>query len=153
MFLSAVPALAATSTVGGGLANAPGIDLTIQSLFGIVSGLACWSTRFITVVMVVMIVWYGFQMMASQSNATKFTEARKSLGYAVIGMIVILGAYTIIATVGNAISSAGGNTSDTSWLDYTPLGSCSSTGTGTATCNNGVCSNGVGPCQTAVDCE
>lgn len=127
MFLSAVPALATTSTVGGGLANAPGIDLTIQSLFGIVSGLACWSTRFITIVMVVMIVWYGFQMMASQSNATKFTEARKGLGYAVIGMIVILGAYTIIATVGNAISSAGGNTSDTSWLDYTPLGSCSNT--------------------------
>ena len=56
--------------------------------------------------MVVMIVWYGFQMMAAQANETKFKDARKSLGYAVVGMIVILGAYTIIATVGNAINAA-----------------------------------------------
>ncbi len=151
VLLPVIPALAATSTVTGGLQNAPGINLTIQSLFGIVAGLACWSTRFITIVMVVMIVWYGFQMMAAQSNATKFTEARKGLGYAVVGMIVVLGAYTIIATVGNAISSAGTGPSTTSWLDYTPL-NCSSTGTA-ATCNNGVCSNGVGPCQTSAQCQ
>ena len=31
----------------------------------------------------------------------------KSLGYAVVGMIVVLGAYTIIATVGNAVNNAG----------------------------------------------
>ncbi len=153
LFLSAVPVLASTSSISAGLANAPGVNLTIQSLFGIVAGLACWSTRFVTIIMVVMIVWYGFQMMAAQSNATKFTEARKGLGYAVVGMIVILGAYTIIATVGNAISSAGTGPSTTSWLNYTPLGSCSGTGTGTATCNNGVCSNGVGPCQTAANCQ
>ncbi|OGM97664.1 MAG: hypothetical protein A2735_03615 [Candidatus Yanofskybacteria bacterium RIFCSPHIGHO2_01_FULL_41_21] len=126
LFLPAVPMMAATSTVGGGLQNAPGINLTIQSLFGIVTGLACWSTRFVTIVMVVMIVWYGFQMMAAQGNETKFTTARKSLGYAVVGMIVVLGAYTIIATVGNAISSADTGPSTTSWLDYTPL-SCPNT--------------------------
>ena len=118
--------MAATSTVGGGLQNAPGINLTIQSLFGIVTGLACWSTRFVTIVMVVMIVWYGFQMMAAQGNETKFTTARKSLGYAGVGMIVVLGAYTIIATVGNASSSADTGPSTTSWLDYTPL-SCPNT--------------------------
>lgn len=107
LFLSAVPVLAATTEMNNSLSNAPGVNLTIQSLFGIVEGLACWATRFVTVVMVVMIIWYGFQMMAAQSNETKFKDARKSLGYAVVGMIVILGAYTIIATVGNAINAAG----------------------------------------------
>ena len=107
ILFSMVPVFAATSTTADSLSNAPGVNLTVQSLFGIVEGLACWATRFVMVVMVVMIVWYGFQMMAAQANETKFKDARKSLGYAVIGMIVILGAYTIIATVGNAINSAG----------------------------------------------
>ena len=106
MMFSLVPVLASTAT-DDSLANAPGVNLTIASLFGIIEGLACWATRFVTIVMVVMIVWYGFQMMAAQANETKFKDARKSLGYAVIGMIVVLGAYTIIATVGNAINSAG----------------------------------------------
>ena len=131
LLLSAVPVLADTTgsrSLNDSLANAPGVNLTVQSLFGIVAGLACWSTRFITIIMVVMIVWYGFQMMASQSNETKFATARKSLGYAVVGMIVILGAYTIIATVGNTIQAIGAgdlSTRSASFLNYTPLGSCS----------------------------
>ena len=128
VLFSLVPALAATSSVSAGLANSPGVNLTIQSLFGAVAGLACWSTRFVTIIMVVMIVWYGFQMMLSQANVTKFETARKSLGYAVIGMVVILGAYTIIATVGNSIQAIGAqdlSTRSATWVNYTPLGSCS----------------------------
>jgi hypothetical protein len=129
MLLSFVPALAAAAnSTQDSLANAPGVNLTIQSLFGIVEGLACWATQFITVVMVIMIVWYGFQMMAAQSNSTKFADARKSLGYAVVGMIVILGAYTIIATVGNTVQAVGAqnlSTRSSSFLNYTPLHNCS----------------------------
>ena len=106
MMFSLVPLLAATN-IDDSLANSPGVNLTIQSLFNIIAGLACWSTRFVTVIMVVMIVWYGFQMMAAGGNDTKFTTAKKSLGYAVVGMIVILGAYTIIATVANTIEGVG----------------------------------------------
>lgn len=110
LLLSLVPILvdaASSPSFDDWLARSPGVNLTIGSLFGIIAGLACWSTRFITVVMVVMIIWYGFQMMASQSNETKFTSAKKSLGYAVVGMIVVLGAYTIIATVANTIEGVG----------------------------------------------
>ena len=126
MLFSVVPVLA--ETMDNSLANAPGVNITIQSLFGIIAGLACWSTRFVTVIMVVMIVWYGFQMMVAQSNETKFADARKSLGYAVVGMIVILGAYTIIATVGNTIQAVGAqnlSTRSANFINYTPLGSCS----------------------------
>ena len=131
LLLSAVPVLADTTSprsFDDSLANAPGVNLTVQSLFGIIAGLACWSTRFIPISIVGIIVWYGFQMMASQSNETKFATARKSLGYAVIGMIVILGAYTIIATVGNTIQAIGAgdlSTRSADFLNYTPLGSCS----------------------------
>ena len=128
VLFSLMPVLGATSSVSAGLANSPGVNLTIQSLFGVVAGLACWSTRFVTIIMVVMIVWYGLQMMLSQENGTKFAAARKSLGYAVIGMVVILGAYTIIATVANTIEGIGTqdlSTRSSTWLNYTPLGSCS----------------------------
>ncbi len=126
MLFSVVPVLA--DTMDNSLANEPGVIITIQSVFGIIAGLACWSTRFVTVIMVVMIVWYGFQMMVAQSNETKFADARKSLGYAVVGMIVILGAYTIIATVGNTIQAVGAqnlSTRSANFINYTPLGSCS----------------------------
>lgn len=129
LLLSAVPVLAQTAatTVDSGLANAPGVNLTIQSVAGIVEGLACYATQLVTIIMVVMIVWYGFQMMLAQSNESKFAEARKSLGYAVVGMIVILGAYTIIATVGNTIQGIGAqdlSTRSSTFMSYTPL-SCS----------------------------
>jgi len=129
LFISAVPVLAqaAANSTDSGLANAPGVNLTIQGVFSIIDALACYATQLITVVMVVVIVWYGFQMMASQGNATKFATAYKSLGYAVVGMIVILGAYTIIATVGNAVQGIGAqnlSTRSATFLNYTPLHSC-----------------------------
>ncbi len=128
IFYSYIPILAAAAPADRGLSQAPGVDITIQSLFGILQGLACYATRVITIIMVIMIVWYGFQMMAAQGSDTKFTSAKKSLGYAIIGMIVVLGAYTIIATVGNTVESIGAqdlsNRSE-SFINYTPLGSCS----------------------------
>ena len=84
----------------------PGIDLTIQSVFGIITGLACWFTRFALVLMVVMIVFYGIKFMTSQGNQTKFDEAKKSFTWALVGVLVILGTYTIIATVANFLGGA-----------------------------------------------
>ena len=109
------------NSVSGGLSSQPGIDLTVQSLYGILQGLACYASDVILVAMVLAIIWYGFQMMIAQGNDTKFSAARKSLTYAVVGIAVILGTYTIIATVGNAVTGLG--TTKTVW-SYTPL-SCS----------------------------
>lgn len=117
--MSAIPVMTKAVTMEESLETAPGVNLTIQSLFGIIAGLACWATRFVTILMVVMIVWYGFQMMAAQGNDTKFATARKSLGYAVVGMIVILGAYTIIATVANTIEGVGQQNLSTKSAKYT----------------------------------
>lgn len=97
----------ADTTDPNGLSNQPGVDIKIQDLVGIVAGLACWATRFVMIIMVMVIVWYGFQMMIAQGNPAAFGTARKSLGYATIGMLVILGAYTIIATVGNTVVAIG----------------------------------------------
>jgi len=82
-----------------------GINLTIQSVFGVITGLACWFTRFALVLMVVYIVFYGIKFMMAQGNETKFGEAKKAFTWGLIGVVVILGTYTIIATVANALGA------------------------------------------------
>lgn len=82
-----------------------GVDLTIQSVFGIITGLTCWFTRFALILMVAMIVFYGIKFMTSQGNPGKLDEAKKSFNWALVGVLVILGTYTIIATVANAVGA------------------------------------------------
>lgn len=82
-----------------------GIDLTIQSVFGIITGLACWFTRFALILIVVYIVIFGIKFMMAQGNPTKYEEAKKSFTWGLIGVLVILGTYTIIATIANALGA------------------------------------------------
>lgn len=82
-----------------------GVDLTIQSVFGIITGLACWFTRFALILIVVYIIIYGIKFMMAQGNQTKYDEAKKSFTWGLVGVIVILGTYTIIATVANGLGA------------------------------------------------
>src|SRR3989338_168389 len=83
----------------------PGVDLTIQSVFGIITGLVCWFTRVALIFIVVMIVYYGIQFMLARADATKFGEAKNSFTYGLVGILVILGTYTIIATIANGLGA------------------------------------------------
>lgn len=86
-------------------ASSVGVDLTIDSLFAIITGLACWLTEIASILMVIFIVFYGIQMFLAQDDATKFGNAKKSFYYALLGIMVILGTYVIIATVANAVGA------------------------------------------------
>ncbi len=83
----------------------PGVDLTIQSVFGIVTGLVCWFTRLALIFIVVMVVYYGIQFMTARGDSTKFADAKKSFTYGLVGILVILGTYTIIATIANGLGA------------------------------------------------
>lgn len=86
-------------------ATVPGIDLTIQDVFGIITGLACWITRVALVFIVVAVIYYGVRFMMAQGDPTKLTEAKNSFTWGLVGILVILGTYTIIATVANALGA------------------------------------------------
>lgn len=86
-------------------AGQPGIDLTIQDVAEIITGLACWITRVALVFIVVAIIYFGVKFMMAQGDPTKLTEARKSFLWGLVGVLVILGTYTIIATVANALGA------------------------------------------------
>lgn len=86
------------------LSGVPGIDLNIDKVKKIITGLACWLIDIALVLMVIAVVFYGIKFLLSQGDTGKITDARKGLLWAIVGVAVILGAYTIIASVGNFIS-------------------------------------------------
>ena len=81
----------------------PDIDLTVQGLFNIIAGLACWATRVAVPIMVVFIILAGFRFMHARGNPTAFQAAKKNFVQVLIGLLVIMGVYYIIATVANAV--------------------------------------------------
>lgn len=83
----------------------PGVELTIQSVFGIITGLVCWFSQFALILIVVYIIIYGIKFMMAQGNETKVGDARKAFTWGLVGVLVILGTYTIIATVANALGA------------------------------------------------
>ncbi|HXK36219.1 MAG TPA: hypothetical protein VJ553_01415 [Candidatus Paceibacterota bacterium] len=54
------------------------------------------------------IVWYGLRMVMSKGDSTKFSAARKGLLLALLGAVIIFGAYVIVDSVQGAVESIGG---------------------------------------------
>ncbi|MEX1064131.1 MAG: pilin [Candidatus Paceibacterota bacterium] len=88
-----------------GTSGLPGEDFTIQDVFAIINGLACWLIRVATLVMIIFIILAGFKFMTAQGDSAKLTGAKKNFKHVLIGMVVIMGAYVIIATVANAVGA------------------------------------------------
>jgi len=99
----AVLLLAKSASASNHLTDQPGINLTIQDVLGIITGLACWITRVALVFIVVAVVYFGVKFLTAQGDPTKLTNAKNSFMWGLVGIIVILGTYTIIATVAHSL--------------------------------------------------
>jgi hypothetical protein len=84
-------------------ATAPGINLTIQDVLGILTGLACWFARVALTLIVVAVIYYGIRFLMAQGDPAKLTEAKRSFLWGLVGVAVVIGTYTIIATIANAL--------------------------------------------------
>jgi hypothetical protein len=87
----------------GNTTEAPGRILTIKDIYNIILGLTCWLTRIALFLIVSFIIWYGFLFMRAQGDPSKVEDAKKAFTWGIVGIIVILGTYSIIATVGQAV--------------------------------------------------
>ena len=103
LILSANEARAASP--GASLGGAPGINLTLAGVINIFRGLACWIVNIALILIVVAVVFYGIKFLISQGDPGKVGEARKGLGWGIVGILIILGTYTIIASVANSIGA------------------------------------------------
>ena len=82
--------------------NVPVIE-TVASIINILLG-------FLGVIAIVIIIWAGFKWMTAAGNEEAISGAKKMMGAAVIGLVIILAAYAIAQfVVGNLINETGGN--------------------------------------------
>ena len=88
------------------LDNSPGIDLTIEGLKEIIVGLACWFSSVALILIVIAVIFYGAMFLVSRGDPTKVGNARKALTWGIVGIIVILGTYTIIGSVQYAVTGS-----------------------------------------------
>jgi len=61
-----------------------------------------------SVVIVLMIIFAGFQFVVAQGNEQKITDAKQTLLYAVIGAVILLGSWAIAGIIENTINQVTG---------------------------------------------
>jgi succinate dehydrogenase hydrophobic anchor subunit len=84
------------------------MSYTYQGLMAAVENLVNFLIRMASLAVVVVIVWYGLQMVLAKGDAAKYGNARKGFNSALIGALVIFGVWTIIATIQYFAQSLGG---------------------------------------------
>ncbi len=86
----------------GGVFGDINTEFTVERVMGILTGLVCWFARIAIIGLVVMMTFYGVQMIWSRGEPTIFGKAKKGFSMSVVGALVIFGAYTIVATAAYA---------------------------------------------------
>lgn len=82
-----------------------GVDLTVDRIAEIITGLACWLIGIILAVMVIFLVVAGVRYFLARGDQVKVSEATKNLTWTLVGILVILGTNVIIATVANFLGA------------------------------------------------
>jgi hypothetical protein len=102
--------LAGTGPAGGGEEGGEGgkwdwtgVDITIEDVANIIEGLACWLTRIATAIMVIFLILAGFRFMNARGDTGKWGSAKKNFQHVLIGILVIMAVYVIIATIAYAV--------------------------------------------------
>lgn len=89
----------------GAYAQAQGVDLTVDKVIETITRLVCWFAQAASTLMVIAIIYYGIRITMAGGDETKLTENKKALGWALVGLVVLLGSYVIIATVASAVGA------------------------------------------------
>lgn len=98
LFLAAVANAAEPPTLGNPLQNA--YDSIPQFIAGVLQVVVMVAMPII----VLFFVWAGFLFIKAQGNPGKLDEAKKNLMYAVIGAILILGAWVIATLIAGTVT-------------------------------------------------
>lgn len=75
-----------------------------QTISGLIDKIATWLLGIGSIVAVIVVLWAAFLFMTSGGNATRVTQARKTLLYAIIGLTVLLLAKGVTSIIQNFLS-------------------------------------------------
>jgi len=71
-----------------------------------ISGIINWALGFVGIVAVAIMIWGGSQMIIARGDESKYQGGKKTLTYAVIGLMLVIISYSIVGFVFNAIGGA-----------------------------------------------
>lgn len=86
----------------GRLAGAAEVTEGVRAITGIIN----WALGFVGVISVALMIYGGVQMMLSRGEESKYIAGKKTLIYAVIGLMVVMISYSIVGFVFRAIGKA-----------------------------------------------
>jgi len=78
--------------------------LTSDSITGLVDKIATWLLEIGLMVSTIIIIWAAVVFMTSGGNAERVTTARKTLWYAILGIVILLLAKGVTSIVNNFLS-------------------------------------------------
>ena len=113
LFSSSVPVFAQGNPGGGGGSGNPPITVKLDNPFNVGSNLFDIAKALINNVVipiggslcVLAFIWAGFQFVTAQGKSAALTNAKKTLGYAALGTVLILGAWMIADVIQQTISN------------------------------------------------
>ncbi len=102
--LCAGKAMALTVSEGAEAARAEGMPAELIGPDGIFNQITSVALGIIGAVSVIMLIWGGLRYIISGGDSKKITDAKNTILYAIIGLIIALLSYAIIKFVLNSIS-------------------------------------------------
>jgi cytochrome bd-type quinol oxidase subunit 2 len=88
------------------ISSLPGTDLTIGGINNTLINASKWLFYFAGLIAVAMIIFYGIRYMTANGDEKTVASAQKGLKYAIIGLVVVLLAWTMITLLGNIIGTS-----------------------------------------------
>jgi len=73
----------------------------VQDIPSILVNLACNFTRLVLIFIVFWIAYSGVKFFLARDNPVVYGEAKKSLFWSIVGMILVFGVYTVIVSIAN----------------------------------------------------
>lgn len=93
---------------GAAAARVDGMPAELVGDNGFINNLTSWILLAVGTLSVVMLIYGGFRYVVSGGDAKKVTDAKNTILYAIIGLIISLLSYAIVRFVIGAVSGLGG---------------------------------------------
>lgn len=99
--LIVIPQVSSAAIGNGFYMNTPPAGIQNTSLAGIVMNITNYVLGFITIVAVLMLIWGGIQYLTAAGDEAGVEGAKKTITFAIIGLVVVGIAYAIVSVVVN----------------------------------------------------
>jgi hypothetical protein len=80
-------------------------NVTLEMIVGALTTLVCYAGATGIILMIITILFYGTQFLSARGDPSIITQSRKSILSWLVGALVIIGAYIILATIANFLGA------------------------------------------------